>query len=85
MYISIHVTFPLFSSDFHEIEFSRQILEKYSMYISIHVTFPLFSSDFHEIEFSRQILEKYSSIKFHENPSTESQGVHADVQKDRQI
>jgi len=37
--------------------------------------YTLFSSDFHEIEFSRQILEKYSNIKFHENPSIESQGV----------
>jgi hypothetical protein len=45
------------------------------MYISIHVTYSLFSSDVHEIEFSRQILEKYSNIKFHENPTIESQGV----------
>ena len=45
------------------------------MYISIHVKYPLFSSDFHEIEFFRQILEKCSNIKFHENPSIESQGI----------
>ena len=28
-----------------------------------------------ELEFSRQIFETYASIKFHENPSTESRGV----------
>jgi len=30
MYIGLHVNYPLFLSDFNEIEFSRQFFEKYS-------------------------------------------------------
>jgi hypothetical protein len=30
MYIGLHVKFPLLLSDFNEIEFSRQVFEKYS-------------------------------------------------------
>jgi hypothetical protein len=41
----------------------------------LHVTYPLFLSDFNEYEFSRQIFDKVSNIKFHQNPSSESQVV----------
>jgi hypothetical protein len=34
------------------------------------------------IEFSRQLFKNYANIKFHENPSSGSQAVHADGQTD---
>jgi len=49
------------------------------MYICVHVKCPLFKSDYNKTnfleKFSRQIFEKYSSIKFHENPSSNSRVV----------
>jgi hypothetical protein len=55
------------------------------MYIGLYIKCPLFLSDFNKLEFSRQIFEKYSDIKFHENPSIESQAVpcvHTDGRTD---
>jgi len=36
---------------------------------------------FLKLEFSRQILEKYSNIIFHENPTVETELLHADRQR----
>jgi hypothetical protein len=52
------------------------------MYVGHHVKHPPFFQTLIKLEFFGQIFEKYSSIKFHENPSSESGVVHADGQTD---
>ena len=52
------------------------------MYIGLHVKCPVFLVDFNETLNFLDIFEKHSSIKFHENPSSESRVVHADRRTD---
>jgi hypothetical protein len=35
MYIALHITYPLFFSDFNELEFSLPIFEKYTNFMNI--------------------------------------------------
>jgi hypothetical protein len=53
------------------------------MYIGLHVKYPLLLSDFNETCIYREIFEKSSSIKFHENPSSEVELLHTVRRKDK--
>jgi hypothetical protein len=45
------------------------------MYIGLYVKHPLILSGFNETRIFPNFLKKYPNIKFHENPSSESQVV----------
>ena len=71
-YIVYHISYRIVSYHISYRIVSYHISYIIPYHISYHVQYPHSCKILIKFEFSRQIFEKYSSIKFHENSSSES-------------